>query len=112
MHVNDIAEICHEANRALCHIHGDDSQERWTEAEAWQRQSAVNGVRFVQANPDAPDSAIHDAWMVEKEERGWIYGEVKNAEAQTHPCLVPFEELPEHQQAKDKLFKAIVLALS
>jgi hypothetical protein len=42
---------------------------------------------------------------------GWVYGEVKDAEKKTHPCLVPFDQLPLFQQKKDKLFCAIVDAL-
>lgn len=49
-----IAKVCHEANKALCEINGD------------------------------------------------------NAKLKTHPCMVPFEELPEFQQKKDKLFMVIV----
>jgi hypothetical protein len=30
----------------------------------------------------------------------------------THPCLVPFADLPEDQQRKDALFIAIVQALA
>jgi hypothetical protein len=37
---------------------------------------------------------------------------VKDAELKTHPCLVPFEELPKFQQQKDRLFRAIVKALT
>ena len=107
-----IAIVCHEANRALCDTHGDHSQKPWDEAEAWQRDSAIRGVAFARANPDAGDSAQHDAWAADKLEDGWIYGEVKDADAKTHPCLVPFEELPPEQQAKDRIFRAIVRALA
>ncbi len=49
--------------------------------------------------------------MADKIKDGWTHGEVKDADAKTHPCLVPFQQLPAHQQKKDKLFKAIVNAL-
>ncbi|TVM31214.1 RyR domain-containing protein [Oceanidesulfovibrio marinus] len=111
-HTENIARVCHEANRAWCAINGDTSQQPWEEAEGWQRDSAIKGVEFTLANPDAPDSAQHDAWMADKLAQGWTYGPVKDAGAKTHPCLVPFEELPPMQQAKNKLFKAVVLALA
>lgn len=107
----EIARVCHEANRALCLAFGDDSQLPWDDAPAWQRDSAKEGVRFIMANPDAPVSATHDSWSAQKFADGWAYGEVKDAEAKTHPCLVPFEELPPGQQAKDHIFGAIVRAL-
>lgn len=107
-----IAEICHEANRLWCQSHGDMSQVPWMNAPDWQRESAVNGVIFIMQNPDAGDSASHDNWMREKLANGWVYGEVKDADAKTHPCLVPFVQLPPEQQAKDALFRSIVLALT
>lgn len=106
-----IAIICHEANKALCEVKGDFSQKSWGDAADWQRESAVKGVNFRIDNPDAPASAQHDAWSADKVADGWIYGEAKDAEKKTHPCLVPFEQLPEFQQKKDKLFQAIVDAL-
>lgn len=49
--------------------------------------------------------------MKEKIGAGWGYGEVKDANAKTHPCIVPFDQLPEFQRKKDALFCAIVDAL-
>ena len=112
MTIEDIARICHQANKALCELHGDLSQKNWEEAEEWQRESAINGVRFALANPEARASAQHDSWCREKVEAGWMYGPVKDADKKQHPCLVPFHELPPEQQAKDYLFKSIVRGLA
>lgn len=112
MKIDDIAKICHEANRALCETQGDTSQVAWEEAPDWQRESAIKGVEFNLANPDAPASASHDSWLAEKEATGWKYGPTKDAEKKEHPCFVPYDELPPEQQAKDHLFKAIVSGLS
>lgn len=109
--VIDIATVCHEANRAWCASDGDMSQKPWAEAEQWQRDSAIAGVIFATNNPDAPDSAQHDAWMADKRRDGWVYGETKDADAKTHPCIVRFDELPLFQRRKDTLFRAIVHAL-
>jgi hypothetical protein len=105
-----VARICHEVNRVYCISLGDWSQPKWEDAPSWQRDSAINGVRFHRDNPDAGDSASHDSWMQEKLAAGWIYGPMKNPDASppTHPCLVPFEELPKEQQLKDTLFRTIV----
>jgi len=106
-----IAAVCHQANKAWCEINGDSSQENWREAEQWQRDSAIKGVEFRLENPDAGPDAQHNAWSAEKVSQGWVYGHVKDAEKKTHPCLVPFDQLPLFQQKKDKLFSAIVDAL-
>jgi hypothetical protein len=107
-----IARVAHEGNRAWCIAHGDLSQPRWEDAPDWQVRSAIDGVRFHRANPDAGDNASHDAWMAHKIADGWVYGETKDPDAKTHPCLVPFDQLPFEQQAKDRLFRSIVHALA
>ncbi len=111
MTIGTIAKICHEANRAYCQTIGDDSQKPWDEAEDWQRGSAVSGVEFALANPDVTPESQHEAWSRDKVAAGWVYGEVKDADDKTHPCLVPYDQLPVEQQGKDALFRAIVLAM-
>jgi hypothetical protein len=106
-----IAQVCHQANKAWCEADGDLSQKDWLDADQWQIDSAISGVKFRLENPDALASAMHDNWSKEKIADGWVYGEVKDVEKKTHPCLVNFEELPLFQQKKDKLFSAIVDAL-
>jgi hypothetical protein len=109
--VTSIAIACHEANKAWCETNGDNSQKSWDESEQWQRDSAIKGVQFRLDNPDAPASAQHDAWMADKIAAGWAWGEIKNADHKTHPCIVPYDQLPEADRIKDKLFQIIVDAL-
>lgn len=107
-----IARVAHEVNRAYCQALGDNSQPEWDAAPDWQRSSAVNGVNFHLANPDAGPDHSHVAWLAEKETAGWRYGPVKDPEKKEHPCFVPYEQLPVEQKAKDYLFRAIVHALA
>lgn len=107
-----IAQMCHEANRVWCEINGDISQPSWEEAPDWQVASAMAGVKFHLDNPDAGDSASHDNWMKQKVAEGWVYGPVKDPEAKTHHCLVPFDQLPLVQQKKDRIFRSLVHALA
>jgi hypothetical protein len=111
-HIERIAKACHEANRLYCLGLGDTSQPKWEDAPQWQRDSAINGVKFHLINPDAGDDASHNAWMAEKVAAGWVHGDIKDPDANppTHPCIVPFHELPAKQQHKDTLFRTIVHA--
>lgn len=107
----DIARVAHEANRAWQHVTRDPAPSPpWDEAPAWQRESAITGVRQVLAGASAEE--LHDAWCRHKEDGGWRYGPVKDQAAKTHPCLVPYSELPEEQRQKDTLFAAICAALN
>ncbi|WP_018865117.1 RyR domain-containing protein [Thioalkalivibrio sp. ARh3] len=110
MSYEDIARVAHEANRAYCLSIGDDSQPTWEDAPEWQRDSAVAGV-IAHLERDLTPEESHESWMRHKAEDGWVYGEEKDPEAKTHPCMVPYEQLPEEQQAKDALFSAVVSAL-
>lgn len=112
MNSEQIARVCHEVNRAYCQALGDNSQKPWEEAPQWQRESAINGVRFHMSNPDAGPDNSHIEWLKEKEANGWTYGPVKNEQQKEHPCIVPYEKLPVEQQAKDYIFRAIVHALA
>jgi len=47
-------------------------------------------------------------WMKEKLENGWTFGDVKDENLKTHPCMVSYSELPQLQRTKDFIFKAIV----
>jgi len=110
--IEAIAKVCHQANKAFCEANSDFSQKDWEEAPKWQQESALSGVKYRLSVPDAPPSSQHEAWMQDKIKEGWVYGEVKDAEAKTHPCLVPYDQLPEFQRKKDALFQSIVDALS
>lgn len=112
MEVALIAKACHQANKSICETYGDFTQKDWGEAEQWQRDSTVNSVKFAIENQAATPEHQHEAWMNEKLAEGWFYGDVKDSEAKTHPCLVDFYLLPRHQQAKDAVFSALVKALS
>lgn len=105
------AKTAHEVNRAWCQANGDMSQSAWEDAPEWQKDSAVLGVKNVLANPDTTPEQSHISWSNHKLSEGWVYGEVKDPEAKTHPCLVPYGDLPPEQRIKDALFIASVKAV-
>lgn len=104
-----IARVCHEANRAWCAAIGDTTQKSWEDAADWQRDSAVKGVEYRMENRDADPSEQHEAWKDDKVKAGWVYGEVKDEVAKTHPCIIGYDDLPIDQRMKDYIFGSIVL---
>lgn len=112
MHVEDIARICHEANRAYCMTLGDVTQPPWENAPDWQRQSAIDGVRNYLAHPEITPSESHNHWMDVKAQDGWVYGPIKDALKKEHPCMLPYDLLPLEQRMKDVLFLGIVRTLA
>lgn len=107
----DIAHVAHEANRAYQLATADPAPSPpWDDAPTWQRDSATAGVD--QALDGATPEQLHQAWSDHKRAEGWTYGPVKDADARTHPCLVPYAQLPTEQRVKDDLFRAVVTALA
>lgn len=111
MTVHDIARLAHEVNRSYCQSLGDDSQLPWDAAPEWQRASITTGVEKILSGAVTSPEQSHESWRAEKVAAGWIYGAVKDAEAKTHPCLVPYADLPPEQRLKDTIFHAIVRAV-
>ena len=107
-----IARVAHEVNRAYCAALGDISQTVWEDAPQWQRDSATAGVQMHTNNPDAGPRASHESWMAQKVSEGWTYGPEKRPDIKQHPCIMPFDQLPPHQQAKDFIFRAVVRSLT
>lgn len=106
-HIQMIARMAHEVNRAYCKAIGDQSQKPWADAPQWQRDSAIKGVELHLSGDYGPE-ASHESWVREKEANGWTYGPVKDEVAKTHPCFLPFGVLSKEQQAKDFIFTAVV----
>lgn len=104
------ARAAHETNRLWCLANGDTSQEHWESAPEWQRESAVRGVQVALAG--ATPEQQHDAWSADKRADGWVYGEVKDPTLKTHPCLVPYDDLPLQQRIKDDLYLAAVTEMA
>ena len=107
----EIAEIAHETNRTYCRTLGDCSQEPWDFSPQWQRDSAIDGVRAIQRKIVTGPERSHENWLKDKEDAGWIFGPIKDPAKKEHPCMVPFNQLPQEQQMKDHLFFTIVTTL-
>lgn len=112
--IEQVAQVCHEANRAYCDTIGDHTQPPWLTAPGWQKDSARKGVEFHIAHLSAGEkpspSASHESWLAEKTRDGWKYGPVKDPEKKEHPCFLPYDQLPVEQRLKDYIFAAIVEA--
>jgi hypothetical protein len=111
MTVEQIAQVCHDANASYCRTLGDDTQVDWDFAPKWQKESVINGVKFRMNNPTADPRDSHENWLKAKRADGWKWGSVKNPSRKEHPCMVDYDKLPTEQRAKDCLFSAICAAL-
>ncbi len=44
----------------------------------------------------------HDVWALERIAQGWAWGPQRDDAKKLHPCLVPYEELPESEKEFDR----------
>lgn len=106
-----IASIAFEANRQYCHSIGDFTHLPWDETIESIQLSTVAGVKGLIDNPNLTAEQSHEKWIEYKTAEGWTWGEVKDVEKKIHPCYCDYKQLPLEQQRKDKLFKAVVMAM-
>lgn len=45
---------------------------------------------------------VHEVWAQSRISQGWTYGPERNDALKHHPCLVPYEDLPEVEKAYDR----------
>ena len=45
---------------------------------------------------------VHDVWAESRISQGWTYGPERNDALKHHPCLVPYEDLPEVEKSYDR----------
>ena len=45
---------------------------------------------------------VHEVWADSRIAQGWTYGEKRDDALKTHPCLVPYDELPEMEKDYDR----------
>ena len=102
-----IARMAHQANNIYRASLGE-SIESWSEASSATRSSAIDGVQARLSGAVQNPVQAHERWLARKVAEGWTYGPEKDEQKKTHPCCLPYFELPEPQRYKDMLFVAIV----
>ena len=51
---------------------------------------------------EAMSKNVHEVWAQERISQGWTYGERRDDSLKHHPCLVPYEDLPEEEKTYDR----------
>ena len=45
---------------------------------------------------------VHEVWAAGRIAEGWQYSEVRNDKLKHHPCIVPYDKLPESEKDYDR----------
>lgn len=122
--VEILAAACHSAYYAYTVLALGETGQPWAHAPKWQKDSMRDAVdfwdvEFAAMREDTPlEEKIeilaplsHENWLEYKGGEGWVYGEEKDPVKKTHPCMVPYKELPYDQKQKDTVVLHAYLAL-
>ena len=90
--------VCGETMEVISTIRHRTVQEQ-TAAESKQKNDLPKEL-LPMVEPMAKH--VHDVWMRTRMEQGWTYGKERNDNEKKHPCLVPYEELPEEEKDYDR----------
>ena len=72
------------------------------------RQDAPAGAPAVTVDPKDPRveelaKREHERWVARKLKTGWRYGRRRDDVKKLHPCIRPWEKLPQHEKEKDRM---------
>ena len=56
-------------------------------------------------------SNVHDVWAMSRMNDGWSYGGKRDDQKKTHPCLVPYADLPDSEKSYDRDTAVMTLKL-
>jgi hypothetical protein len=82
--------------------------------EIWKKLQLIHCAIGISIKPDEPLFEFtsdeietlamleHDRWVNEKLSRGWKYGPDIDEKQRIHNCIVPWEQLSDHQKEKDR----------
>lgn len=45
---------------------------------------------------------VHEVWAETRVKQGWTYGLERSDKQKTHPCLIPYDKLPEAEKEYDR----------
>lgn len=64
--------------------------------------SDVTLPKELNALAEALAKNVHEVWSQTRISQGWTYGETRDDKKKLHPCLVPYEDLPESEKVYDR----------
>lgn len=107
-----VARACHAVIDIMKDAHGDPGPSvpfAWLPAE--EQAVVTAGVRA--ARQGATPRELFERWAAAKRALGWTQGPVKDQDRKFHPNLVEdYGDLPALQRDKDRVFLAIVTAMT
>lgn len=103
-----LAESCHEATKVISEQILSEEKKEWKLIDSKTKAKLLNAVNRAIEEKITDPAIAHANWITDMEKDGWQYGDKLDEENKTHPCMVPYDQLPVGQQTKDYIFLAIL----
>ena len=66
----------------------------------------------LETNLESIAEKVHETWMNNRIKEGWTYGKKRDDNKKTHPCIVPYNKLPESEKEYDRdTARRVIIAL-
>ena len=105
--IDVVAEMAWETHRSWERIIGENVKTHWEMLPPGDKAKVIASVTWLIDHPTSSLIAQHDAWRALR--MGRIGTEIVDDDS--HPNMVPFDELPFSQQMKARLWRHIIFAV-
>ena len=103
-----LAESCYEATKVISEQILSEEKKEWKLVDSDDKAKLLNAVNRAIEKRITDPSVSHGEWITDMIKDGWQYGEKYDEVKKTHPCMIPYDQLPVGQQTKDYIFLAIL----
>ena len=108
--VIEIAKIARNIDRMYCASINDTIPEMWERCTESEKDKTLRGISYHLQNDLSPEDS-HMNWVKQKIAEGWCYDMNYDPVLKLSPHLIPYNQLPVEQRAKDHIFRALVRGL-
>lgn len=75
-----------------------------------RKEGMISAMERIVFREVSTPQEMHKIWEDFMKNDGWSYAKEKSHTNKTHPCMVPYDELPEFEKLKDQIFIDSVLS--
>jgi len=110
--VLEVAKTVHAVTRAYSYAIGQaELPPEWEHLPNKEKALSKNLIAEAISHLICTPQELHETWVKEKCERGWIHGLERDYDNKKHPCLVEWAELPEEEKIRDQMIVTLIWEL-
>ncbi len=104
-----VSKISVDAHQKLSRLH--PTPILWNDLDEGLKKYAIAATKYALQDRKITAKEVHDHWLNDRRAAGWVFGDTHDKDNKRHPSLIPFHNLDNSEQQKDKLFLKVVRKL-